>query len=307
MKEFIDRTIVVSGPKRSGGTLLTRLFDSHPGIIDFIDEAFFWEHVYTYLVTGKESLFIDVFKNSGPKSLAESFIDRDLLPWINGTYRQIVPREFEMDLEFKKDVFLNILRELNICSSISEIWNCLVKAYAYASAVDYSGCRTAFMFGGDWGRSMLATKKTLKNCRCIFFMRNPYFALESLKKSRMTRGAKALHPINFAQVINHYFFVWNNRSEILDERTLLIRYEDLVGQPEETMRKVADHVGVEFTDNLLIPTLRGRNWGGDSSFEELKGIDKSVLRRNIKVLNQTEIDVISMHLKPILEYFDYRL
>ena len=34
----IEKTIVVTGPKRSGTTLLNRLFDNHPALIDAIDE-----------------------------------------------------------------------------------------------------------------------------------------------------------------------------------------------------------------------------------------------------------------------------
>ncbi len=48
MMEFFSKTIIATGPKRSGGTLITRLFDSQPGIMNFIDEAFFWEQVYNY-------------------------------------------------------------------------------------------------------------------------------------------------------------------------------------------------------------------------------------------------------------------
>jgi hypothetical protein len=121
----------------------------------------------------------------------------------------------------------------------------------------------------------------------------------------MNRRHKPLHPINFVQVINDYYFFWNNRSEILDERTILIRFEDLVVEPKKTMRAVADHVGIEFTDNLLKPTLLGQPHKYGSSFASLKGIDKSVLDRKIKVLSEIEMEIIREHLKPIIEYFDY--
>ncbi|KKU74129.1 MAG: hypothetical protein UX98_C0001G0059 [Parcubacteria group bacterium GW2011_GWA2_47_26] len=318
MSKSIDKTIIVSGPKRSGGTLLTRLFDSQPGIIHFIDEAFFWEHVYNYQERGQESLFIDAFKHFGRDDLMESFIDRDILPWLGGVIRGIAPVKYEVDLHFKKEVFLDHLAGLKRCTSIPEIWNCLVNAYAHSFPTDYSERDTAYMFIGDMGRSILSTKKVnLKNCRCIFFIRNPYHALDSLKKARMfsrdslldrtNRKSKTLHPINFAEVIKDYYFFWNNRSEIVDERTVLIRFEDLVAEPEKTMRDIADHVGIEFTDNLLKPTLCGQPHGYGSSFEQLTGVGRSVLSRKIQVLNESEISFIGKHLKPILDYFDYKM
>ena len=71
------------------------------------------------------------------------------------------------------------------------------------------------------------------------------------------------------------------------------------------MKAVADHVGIEFTDNLLKPTLLGDPFKYGSSFGFLDGIDKSVLHRKAKVLSKIEVEIIRDHLKPILEYFDY--
>lgn len=307
MNTWVDKTIVVSSPKRSGGTLLNNLFDSHPGIVSFADEAFFWEHVYNYQENGMESLFVDLFRSFDPESLEAAMIDRDILPWLDGIFRGMQNnKKFEIDLGFNRKAFLQGLQGFRSCSSISDIWDCLVKAYADASSIDYSRCRTGFMFGGDWGRSMLATKDTLKNCRCIFIMRNPYFALESLKKSRLNWQRKFLHPINFAEVINFYYFFWNNRLEILDERTILIRFEDLVADPVKTMKIVAKHVGVEYTDNLITPTLLGKPYRGESSFVSKEGIDVSAICRKLEILNETEIGIIGEHLKPILKYFDYK-
>ncbi len=317
MFEFLSKTIIATGPKKSGGSLITRLFDSQPGIIHFIGEAYFWEHVYGYQEKSQESLLIDIFRHFDRNDLMASFIDRDILPYISGVYRRCFPVKYEIDLNFRKDVFNDNLADLKKCNSISEIWNCLVKAYAKALPVDYSGCDIAYMFSGDRGRSILSAKASLENCRCIFFIRNPYYAIESLKKARMVsrdslierinRDKKGLHPINFAEVVSDYYFFWNKRSEIVDKRTILIRFEDLVTEPEKTMKAIAVHIGIEFTSNLLMPTLCGQPFKLGSSFNLLNGIDTSVINRKIKVLNDKEISFIGNHLRPILDYFDYKL
>ena len=41
------------------------------------------------------------------------------------------------------------------------------------------------------------------------------------------------------------------------ERTLVVRYEDLVGEPEGAMRRVASFAGIEWSDSLLTPTVGG--------------------------------------------------
>ena len=307
MEHEINKTIVVTGSKRSGTTLLNRLFDSHPELIDVIDECFFWEHVYNHQVNGLEGLFVDLFKHSDRSNLVEGLIDRELLPWLNGKFKQISIPPIEIDLGFNKEFFTRNLDCLSQCNSIEEIWRCLINAYALASKTDFSGRSTAFIREGDWGKSMLATKKTLKNCKCIYIIRNPYSALDSLKKGRELANRKILHPINFSQVLNHYFFFWNNKDSIIDDRTILIRYEDLLMQPREVMKRVADHVGIEFNETLMTPTLLGNPWGGGSSFSHTTGIDKSVLERSISSLNVEEMDLITVHLRPIIDFFDYKI
>lgn len=177
----IEKTIVVTGPKRSGTTLLNRLFDNHPQLIDVIDESFFWEHVYNHQIRGLESLFIDIFRKTAPKDLVEGLIDRELFASLDGVFSQISNPPFSINIGFSKDIFAEYLNRLKYCSSISDIWYCLMEAYAEASNVDFSNRRIAFIREGDWGKSMLSTRKSLSNCYCVFIIRNPYSALDSLK------------------------------------------------------------------------------------------------------------------------------
>lgn len=307
MKNYLQKNIIISGPKRSGTTLINRLFDSHPGVIDLVDEAFFWEHVYDYKKNNLEALFIDIFQRFDSHSLVEGMSDRAILPWLDGIYRQTdgVPYKQVVDTGFKTDVFIKELQGLKDCESISRIWECLVNAYAEASSRDYSDCDTALIKSADYGKSILSAVDSLNNCRCVYIMRNPYYAIDSLKKARELRGAKILHPFNMAEAIRDYCFFWDNREAILSEKTKLIRFEDLLVKPAEIMENVAGHLGIAYTDNLIMPTLANGDWVGLSSFTRTKGIDPSILKRGIKVLSRTEIDFIKTHLKSQLEYFDY--
>lgn len=302
----IEKTIVVTGPKRSGTTLLNRLFDNHSELIDVIDESFFWEHVYNHQIRGLENLFIDTFRNSDPTDLVEGMISRDLFACLNGVYSQVSNPPFSMDIKFSRKIFTEYLSNLKNCFTLSDIWYCLMEAYSEASSVDFSNREIAFIREGDWGKSTLATKNTLNKCSCIFIIRNPYSALDSLKRSRELRGQKILHPINFSQVLCHYNFFWKNKDKIIDERTILIRYEDLLTFPEKIMKKISSHVGISFDDRLLIPTMLGKVWRSTSSFNSTSGIDISVKDRKLQCLTNNDLELIGAHLRPILDYFDYK-
>ena len=304
----IPRTIVLSGPSRSGKTLINRLFDSHPEVINIYDEAYFWEHVYNYKEKGLESVLLDMFRRFNPDELVEGFKDRDILPWVDGKYYQgAIAQKQEQDLDFDSEVFLKGLEQLPTCTSISEVWACLVIVYAQASGREFSDEKAAFIQAADHGKSILGARSTLGPCKCIYIMRNPFYAIDSQKRSRQIGNWRVLHPFNMGETIRDYWFFWNNRRTILDEDTLLVRYEDLVTDPEPVMRSVADHVGVTFTDTLLDPTLQGGSWSGLSAFTKTAGIDPSIARRDIQVLTERELGFIAEHLGEMLEHFGYSL
>jgi hypothetical protein len=52
-----------------------------------------------------------------------------------------------------------------------------------------------------------------------------------------------------------------------DERVLGLLFEELVTEPEATMRRVASFLDIEFDDVLLRPTANGVAFGANSSFE----------------------------------------
>jgi len=56
----------------------------------------------------------------------------------------------------------------------------------------------------------------------------------------------------------------------------VVRYEDVVNDPERSMRSLAEHCGVEFEEILTTPMLGGSHWSGNSSSgARFDGIDAS--------------------------------
>lgn len=304
----IPRTIVLSGPSRSGKTLINRLFDSHPEVINIYDEAYFWEHVYNYRERGLESVLLDMFRRFNPEELLEGFKDRDILPWVDGKYYQgAIAHKQKQDLDFDPEMFLKGLEQLPACRSISEVWGCLVNVYSQASSRELSTEKAVFIQAADHGKSILGARSALGSSKSIYLMRNPFYAIDSQKRSRQIGNWRVLHPFNMGETIQNYRFFWDNRSAILDDDTLLVRYEDLVTDPDPVMRSVADHVGVTFTDTLLNPTLQGGSWSGLSAFTKTAGIDPSIVQRDIQVLTERELGFIAEHLSEMLGHFDYSL
>ena len=311
MKNYFDKTILVTGPKRAGKTLLLRLFDGEPDIMHYINEAFFWEHVFNCQQQKLEEMFIDMYRHFSPRSLYDAFVDREILPCLKGVYSQYNPpgskEKFKiLETGFNLEVFIGRLTELKECETVSDIWNVLSHAYGDASPMDCSRRRTAFMMSGDSGKSIIATHKSLADCRSIFIVRDPYVAMDSLKTSRILRGVKILHPINFSRVLSYYRFIMQNKERILHPQCFRIKFEDLIAKPVETMQRVAKHCDISYSENLVTPTLLGKPWGTNSMFKDEKGIDVGAATRGLKALNPEEIKFISRQLADFIDYFGYQ-
>jgi hypothetical protein len=61
-----------------------------------------------------------------------------------------------------------------------------------------------------------------------------------------------------------------NRERLGENRYLVLRYEELVAEPEPTMRQVAGFLGIEFRESLLVPTVGGVEATSNSSWTERK-------------------------------------
>lgn len=302
------KTLFINGPKRSGTTLLMRLMDSCPGVVDFVDEAFFWEHAYGYMRDGALDVFVDAFRMFDSEQVRAGIYDRAILPWVDGVFKQnATVCNMETRYDFDAERFAAGLSRLAGCTSIAQVWEALVLAYSGASSKTHSPGDPAVFKTADYGRTILSGRACLDDTRSVFIMRNPYYAIDSLKKSRSMRETKRLHPINFAEAIGDYLFLWRNFEDICGQDTLLITYEHLLLNPEQTLSGIAAHFGIAYSDSLLLPSLRGQQWLGGSSFDKRRNIDPSALDRPLKVLDAHEIEYIGKHLGGLIEHFGYRL
>lgn len=308
MESYISamKTCIISGPKRSGTTLLNRMFDSHPELMVFHQEGYFWEHVYNYDIKNQMNLLLDIFTCPDRNEIFESILDRRLLPCANGVYDQrYTAVEISKELKFNLKKFKRGLEQLKGCKRIQDIWSAFVETYSKSYNYDLMTIKASLIKCADYGKTILAAQKYLPNVKSIFIIRNPFYAIESLKVSRQMRKEKSLHPINFAEVISDYLFFWCNRSDIFKPGTLLVYYEELVTNPRNVTKRMADHLEISFKDILLVPTLAKESWAGLSSFMVTSGIDPRVLDRKLEQLNEFEIEIIKKHLFPLLQKYRY--
>jgi hypothetical protein len=105
-------------------------------------------------------------------------------------------------------------------------------------------------------------KSMFPEARFVHILRNPYANLVACRRHIGKKGYPFLGRI-LLSLNNSYYYLYRNQR--LLDNYLVIRYEDLITNPEVTMRTVADFLNITFVDLLLQPTSMGLPWRGNSS------------------------------------------
>jgi hypothetical protein len=82
----------------------------------------------------------------------------------------------------------------------------------------------------------------------------------------------------------------------------LILFEELIEEPEKILKEMADFLGVEFEPSLLMPTVFGEKWSGNStSNKQFEGISKDVLYNWQHKISKSEEQLIFNACKHFIE------
>lgn len=178
-----------------------------------------------------------------------------------------------------------------------------------ARGYDPKSVKFVFTKSPDYGKSAVVALKYLSRPKVIIIVRDPHYAIDSLKKSREMRGEKLLHLFNFFdEIINYKLLhrvIKDASVKANSEKVKLIRYEDLVSDPERYMKELSDFIGIGYDKKMLEPTLNGEKWHGESSFRIFDGISTSEIKRGIKTLTEWEMNYIDIQIKDFLNEFGY--
>lgn len=293
-----DSPIVVSGPPRSGTTLFMAYLDGHSDGFWLPDEGFFFEHL-ELMGADRQDLLIEA-ATADLEACIEGLRDRSIMPML---HRPIVDFP-SLDLGWSDQRFRSALK-LDDVSDLRTLWTRLVDAYR-AGLNAQGGFRT-IVKAADFGRSVFGALRYFPEARGIVVVRDPIEMLNSLKRYRERGGARRLTWPTLAQTIremNELARSVDTLSEAESERLTVVRYEDLMANPESVMRRVGERVGLTWQPTLAVPTMLGRPWAGNSSFAEQAGTDAVPENRPV-TLKPWERDLANKHLDGFRQTFGY--
>ena len=146
-------------------------------------------------------------------------------------------------------------------------------------------------------------RRLFPDARFVHVVRNPYASLVASRRAKSRRGHPYLGRI--ARSLRSSFYHLSRNLELLDGYRV-VRYEDLVAQPRETLEAVAGFLGIAFSETLLQPTLLGESWDGNSSSDRrFRGISSRPLDAWRAHVHPLEILLVNELLGPAPERWGY--
>lgn len=150
----------------------------------------------------------------------------------------------------------------------------------------------------------LELKQLFPDARFVHIVRNPYATLVAIRKMKTTKGCYPyLGPIA-SSLRSSSYYLFKNRKSIQD--FMVVRFEDLVNDTQETMGQIAQFLQIGFSDCLLVPTYEGEVWSGNSTASgSFSGVSKAPVDSYLKSMNHIEAFLAERAAAPVFDVFNY--
>jgi len=281
---------LISQIQRSGGSMLSQLFDGHPEV-----------HAHPHeLKVGYPKKFIWplIDLNGSPERWFEILFEDSAVDHFREGYKKMDKYEdtflFIFPPSLQRQIFLNYLNSLET-RTYRDVFDAYMTSYfgAWINNQNRLGekkyvtaftPRLAFM-----ETNMVSFFETYPDGRLISVVRDPKNWFPSANRHQLDKYGE----------INKALSQWNESArstvrnkQIYGDRVCIITFEDLVQRTEAVMRYLSEFLGLQFDDILLTPTFNKTPIKPNTSFKlEKPGIMISALTR-YKTLSQEELQVI---------------
>lgn len=242
---FIHSPVFVCGPGRSGTTLLAQLLDGHPSL---------------FVLPG-DSNYMSRFFNKKWKfrSLALYWTKRLVNPmgqkpfWFFGkdpeNYKRFI-LSLKHFIEQDKEPFMAVISAM----------------YATAGQKNQTRYWVEKTPGNEEYVESILEK--FPRARFIHIIRDPLENLVSLKKFSSLRKSR-FNAIDSASRIQSLIDRgWKNRSRVGQKRYLIVHYEKLINNLQESLKILCDFLEIRFSDSLYTPTVHSIPASSNSSHRE---------------------------------------
>jgi hypothetical protein len=290
-----DRPVFICGHPKSGTTLLLSILDSHPQLVVYPDETFFFRGFVPVL----HKLDLEEKVSLAGRYLLHYFEETQQRPLdLDG-----VPEEYRVHVGYAQMcLWLAEYLDNTGFRHDGDLLSAAILAFAQR-------------FGALTADSRYWVEKTPYNelfapqifewwpqAKCIQVVREPRDIYASYHRKH-----PALQPEKFTRRWKASLQAGvENRERYGYDRYLILRYEDLVQEPDDVISKITAFLHIEDDPILRVPTRHGVPWEGNSMFSErFKGISAKPKGRWKKELPPLHMAVIEVMTGKLMREFNY--
>ena len=257
--------ILISQIQRSGGSLITQLFDNHPETYNYPHELFIFKPVWKW--KGKANFFVYKMPEMRIYAKKKRYYKNAKAKWSENY-------EFNFDLNMQKYLFerkyTNKGRE-----SFDNYFTSFFNSYEFKLN---KFKKYIIAFTPRVNMEMESVDEFFKiypDGYMINCIRNPLNWLASA-----TKTMKKYSEPNFA--LRMWLESTKNSLKIKKKykRSILVNFEELIINTENVMSKITQIINIQYSEDLLNPSFNGKDILSNSSFEAKFKIDKNVISRN---------------------------
>jgi len=251
-----DEPIFLLGAHKSGTSLLRSILNGHSKLYTIPIESHFFQ------LTG---YWIDNdYRSQKPKKLNHQQIISNFNTWIEKSnvtddkYIDGISKGI-FDLERFNDSILTI-------QNVYDHKECISK---YFGAIHYSVEGTTLPNNAriveksvEHAEFALELLHMFPKAKFIHILRNPYSNIVSIRKFKVLTVKFPIIRRILRTLYTNYYFLYKNRNLIKNYK--VIRYEDIVSNPEFSIKDICEFLDIDFEDILMKPTYLGQPWSGNS-------------------------------------------
>lgn len=271
--------LIICGFRRSGNTLLSNIIGSHSKIAIPSGNIDYWTVLYQHFKTNnlydyKKYHLLGEFMN---RATGETFFN------------------FNQDSIKKLVKYFKSQEKINLVDLIGYS----LELYAQETGKPLVGNKEPG--AEEHIEKVLAINP---DCKFIHIVRNPLSSIASTKRSRV-KGQLDIDPI-FVENIKRSLNCAIQNVKKHPKNYYVLQYEELVNEPEKTIKSICEFLNVDFEPNML-QMESNEGWRGtNTSFkdESFNGISKNALDRT-NYLTGFEMYYAQKKLSEELSYFNY--
>jgi Sulfotransferase family len=255
--EWMSCPVFICGHQRSGTTLLQNLLDGHPQL----------------LVLPSEGTYFTSFAYVARTAPTDRDLDRFAAEWIARLVDPNFAPHFRLGMsDGKRNPGVDFARSLfGWCEALRGIATpkfapllALVAAFRATSAP--ASTPALWVEKTPQNERFAARLEALPGARFIHVVRDPRAILASLAEISRKSGVGRFDAAQHARAIGRSLQLAITNRQRFRGRYIVVRYEDLIDEPEREIELVRRFLGITRDAALLVPTASGVAVRGNSSF-----------------------------------------